>query len=49
MQQSLAEKPEEKDLGVDVKIILKCILGKYGGKVWIGCIWLRIWTNGGLF
>jgi hypothetical protein len=20
-------------------------LGKYGGKMWTGCIWLRIWTS----
>jgi hypothetical protein len=32
-------------LGLDVKIILKCILGKYGGGLWTGCIWLRIGTN----
>jgi hypothetical protein len=24
------------------KIILEWILGKYGGKAWTGCIWLRI-------
>jgi hypothetical protein len=23
-------------------------LGKCGGKVWTGLIWLRIWTSGGL-
>jgi hypothetical protein len=36
------------DLGVDGKIILDWILGTHGGKVWIGCIWLRIGTRGGL-
>jgi len=36
------------DVGVDGKIILERILGKYGGKVWTGCIWLRIGTSGGL-
>jgi hypothetical protein len=36
------------DLGVDGKIILEWILEKQGGKVWIGCIWLRIGTSGGL-
>jgi hypothetical protein len=30
------------DLGVDRKITLEWILGKWGGNVWIGCIWLRI-------
>jgi len=24
------------------------LLGKWGGKVWTGCIWLRIGTSGGL-
>jgi len=33
------------DLGVDGKIILEWILGKYGGKVRAGCIWLRIGTR----
>jgi hypothetical protein len=37
-----------KDLGVDGKIILKCILGEYGGNVWTGFIWLWIRTSGGL-
>jgi hypothetical protein len=30
------------------KIVLKWILGKQGGKVWTGCIWLRIGTSGGM-
>jgi hypothetical protein len=36
------------DLGIDGKIILELILGKQGGKVWTGCIWLRIGTSSGL-
>jgi hypothetical protein len=36
------------ELGVHGRIILEWILGKYGGKVWTGCIWLRIGTNGRL-
>jgi hypothetical protein len=36
------------DLGVDGKIILERILGMYGGRVWTGCIRLRIRTSGGL-
>jgi hypothetical protein len=32
---------------VDEKMILECILGKYFGRVWIGCIWLRIESSGG--
>jgi hypothetical protein len=35
------------DLGVDRRIILEWILGKYDGKVWIGFMWLRIGTIGG--
>jgi hypothetical protein len=37
------------DLVIDGKIILKWILGKYVGRVWAGCIWLKIGTNGGVF
>jgi hypothetical protein len=29
-------------------IILEWILGKYGGRVWTGYIWLRIGNSGGL-
>jgi len=35
-------------LGVHGRIILEWILGKWGGKVWTGFVWLRIGTNGGL-
>jgi hypothetical protein len=35
------------DLGTDGMIIFKWILGKYGGKVWTGCIWLRLGTSTG--
>jgi hypothetical protein len=30
------------------RIILKCILEKYGGIAWTGFIWLRIGATGGL-
>jgi hypothetical protein len=36
------------DVGVDCKIILEWILGKYDGRLWIGFIWLRIGTVVGL-
>jgi hypothetical protein len=36
------------DLGIDGKVILGWILGKWGGKVWAGCIWFRIGKNGRL-
>jgi hypothetical protein len=29
-------------------LILKLTLKKYDGRVWIGCMWLRIGTSGGL-
>jgi hypothetical protein len=35
------------DLDTGGKIILEWIFGKYGGKVWSGCIWLRMGTSGG--
>jgi len=45
----LVGKPERKrpcgNLGIDGRIILEWFLGKYGGKVWTGCIWLRIGTS----
>jgi len=37
------------DLGVGVKITLKWNLKKYERSVWIGFIWLRVWTSGGLW
>jgi hypothetical protein len=30
------------ETGIDGKLILEWILGKYGRKVWTGCIWLKI-------
>lgn len=43
--------PEEgeylKDIGIDVKIILKRIFKKCHEKRWTGLIWLRILTDGG--
>jgi hypothetical protein len=37
-----------KDLSVNGRIILEWILRRYGGKVWTGCIWLRMRTGSGL-
>jgi hypothetical protein len=37
------------DLDINGRILLEGILEKQDGKVWIGCIWLRIGINGGLF
>jgi hypothetical protein len=36
------------DLGVDGNIILEWILGKQGGKLWTGFIWLRMGISGEL-
>jgi len=36
------------DLNVDGRILLERTLGKYGGKLWTGCIWLNTGTSGGL-
>jgi len=36
------------ELGIDGRIKLEWNLWKQGGRVWTGCIWLRIGTNGGV-
>jgi hypothetical protein len=40
--ENLKERDHLEELGIDVKVILEWILGKWGGKMWIGFIWLRI-------
>jgi hypothetical protein len=44
---SLNGREHSKDLCVDGKIILKWILGKYGSRMWIGFMWVRM-TEGRL-
>jgi hypothetical protein len=47
----LVEKVEGIDHSEDLVVgekILEWILRKWSGEVWIGCIWLRIGTSGGL-
>ena len=48
----LVGKPEGKnqlvDPGIDGRIKLKWIFGKLGRGAWIGLIWFRIETGGGL-
>jgi hypothetical protein len=46
--ESLKGKDHSEDLGIDERIILKWILGKYGLGVWTGFIWLRMGIGGGL-
>jgi hypothetical protein len=44
----LKEGYHAEDLGEDGRIISKQILGKQGWNAWIGFIWLRIRTGGGI-
>jgi hypothetical protein len=44
---SLRGREQSKDVGVDMSIILKRMLGKWDWNVWIGFTWLRIGTGGG--
>jgi hypothetical protein len=39
--ENLKGRDHAEDPGVEWKIILDWLLGKYGGKVWTGCIWVR--------
>jgi len=44
----LNERENLKEQCVDVRIMLKSVLKKYDGRSWIGLIWLRIRTSGGI-
>jgi hypothetical protein len=48
LSENLKGRDQAEDLGVYGRIILKYILEKWCGKLWIGCIWLRIETSGGI-
>jgi hypothetical protein len=43
--ENLKGRDQSEDIGVDGRIILEWILGKYGEKVWTKCMWLRIGTS----
>jgi hypothetical protein len=42
------ERDHWEDQDVGGWTVLKCVLERYDGMVWIGTIWLRIGTSGGL-
>jgi hypothetical protein len=44
--ENLKGKDHSEDVGVEGRVMLECIIGKYG-EVWTGVVWLRIRTNGG--
>ena len=44
----MREKDHLEDSGVDGKIILRWIFGKWDVGAWTGLIWLRKWTGGSL-
>jgi len=48
LSENLKEKEHSEDVGIDGKIILEWILGKWSGEVWTGLLWLRIGTSGEL-
>jgi hypothetical protein len=45
---NLKGRDHSEEQGVDGNIILERILGKWGGKLCTGCIWLKTETNGRL-
>jgi len=45
--ENLKGRDHSEDLGVVGSIMLELMLGKYSGKVWTGCMWLRIGFSAG--
>jgi len=46
--ENLKWRDQYEDLGLDGRIILEWILGKWGGRLEAGCVWLGMGTGGGL-
>jgi hypothetical protein len=44
--ENLKERDHSEDLDIAGRIILECIIVKWGEKLWSGFIWLRMWTSG---
>jgi hypothetical protein len=47
-QRTCREETTRKDPNVDGRIILEWMLGKLGGRIWSGFIWLRIGNGDGI-
>jgi hypothetical protein len=45
---NLRERDHLEDPGTGERIILRCIFRNWDGVTWIGLIWLRMGTGGGL-
>jgi len=44
----LRERSHSEDLGVDVRVVIKCIFKNWVGEAWTGLMWPRIVTGGRL-
>jgi hypothetical protein len=46
--ENMKERGHVEDLGIDGRILLKCMLRKHDAKSCTGFGWLKIYTSGGL-